>query len=126
MSEPVYVLGVSGKGGAASAGDAHHPAAALLRDGEIVALASEERFIRVKYAIGQFPYYAAKFCLDTAGITLNQVSAIAWSNDPNLAMQRWINANNTSVKRVMSGFVRAVNKSKNGIRKGLNFFDISL
>lgn len=67
MSKPVYVLGVSGKSDAAHAGDAHHPAAALIKDGEIVALAGEERFVRVKYAIGPFPSNPAQFCLGTAG-----------------------------------------------------------
>ncbi len=46
--KPVYVLGVSGKYNQGSSGDAHHPATALIKDGEIVALASEERFVRVK------------------------------------------------------------------------------
>lgn len=126
MSKPVYVLGVSGKFGAAGGGDAHHPSAALLKDGEIVALASEERFIRVKYAIGHFPYYAAKFCLDTAGIGLEDVSAIAWSNDPYLALERWINVSNSTAKRAAYRFTKLLNGSKNGIRKGLNFFDIAL
>ncbi|MEO8649953.1 MAG: hypothetical protein ABI539_12375 [Acidobacteriota bacterium] len=36
MSKPVYVLGVSGKYNQSGSADAHHPAAALLRDGEIV------------------------------------------------------------------------------------------
>src|SRR5688572_11429864 len=115
MSKPVYVLGVSGKNNAAQAGDAHHPAAALLKDGEIVALASEERFVRVKYAIGHFPYYSTKFCLDTAGITLEQVDAIAWSNDPYLALDRWVSAKNTAVKKIAYGFTSMLNRSKNGI-----------
>src|SRR5215204_7817213 len=86
---PVYVLGLSGKCNQGGGGDAHHPAVALLKDGEIVALASEERFVRVKYAIGFFPYHSAKFCLDVAGITLDDVDAIAWSNDPYRASERW-------------------------------------
>jgi len=129
MSEnkkPVYVLGISGKINANTGGDAHHPAAALLKDGEIVALASEERFVRIKYAIGHFPYYSIKFCLDTAGITLDEIDAIAWSNNPYLAIDRWINGNSSTVKKLAYGFTRNLNKSKNGIRKGLNFFDGSL
>jgi carbamoyltransferase len=124
--KPVYVLGVSGKYNQGSGGDAHHPAAALIKDGEIIALASEERFVRVKYAIGFFPYYSAKFCLDTAGITLDQVDAIAWSNNPYLATDRWIAVNNTTLKRLAYGFTRTLNKSKNGFGKGLSLFDISL
>lgn len=121
-----YVLGVSGKYNQSSGGDAHHPAAALLKDGEIVALASEERFVRVKYAIGYFPYNAIKFCLDTAGITLDQLDAIAWSNDPYLAAERWINANHSTVKKLAFAVTKTLRKSNNGFSKGLNFFDISL
>ncbi len=125
--KPVYIIGVSGKyNSGAGSGDAHHPAAALLKDGEIVALASEERFVRVKYAIGFFPYHSVKFCLDTAGITLADVDAIAWSNDPYLAAERWINANNTTIKKLAFGFTRTLHKLKNGIGKGLSFFDLSL
>jgi len=122
---PVYVLGVSGKHEKGSS-DAHHPAAALIKDGKIVALASEERFVRVKNAIGFFPYCSAKFCLDTAGITLDQVDAIAWSNNPYLAADRWIAVNNTTIKKLAFNFTRTLNKSKNGIGKGLSLFDIAL
>src|SRR5688572_14630376 len=104
---PVYVLGISGKyNQGAGSGDAHHPAVALLKDGDIVALASEERFVRVKYAIGFFPYYAAKFCLDTAGISLDRVDAIAWSNDPYLAAKRWIDISNSTIKKLAFGIAR--------------------
>jgi carbamoyltransferase len=126
MTKPVYVLGVSGKNNQSSAGDAHHPAAALLRDGEIVALATEERFVRVKYALGYFPYHSAKFCLETAGITLDQVDALAWSNNPYLAVERWINGNYKFVKKAVYGFTRALSKSKNGISKGLSFFNAAI
>lgn len=124
---PVYVLGISGKcNQGAGGGDAHHPAVALLRDGEIVALASEERFVRVKYAIGFFPYHSAKFCLDTAGITLEDLDAIAWSNDPYLAADRWIAANNRLVKKLAFGFVKRLGNLNGRLKKGLSFFDLSL
>ena len=126
MSKSVYVLGVSGKYNQSGAGDAHHPAAALLKDGEIVALASEERFVRVKYAIGYFPYQSIKFCLDTAGITLDRVDAIAWSNDPYLAIERWMNVNSSYAKKLAYAFTRSLNKSRNGVRKGLSMFSLSL
>ncbi|MCX8020056.1 MAG: hypothetical protein N2747_06135 [Chitinophagaceae bacterium] len=123
----VYVLGISGKfASGVPGGDAHHPSAALLKDGEIVALASEERFVRVKYAIGFFPYHSIKFCLDTAGISITDLDAIAWSNNPYLATERWIKANNRFIKRTVYNVAKFLHRSKNGIRKGLNFLDISL
>ena len=125
--EPVYVLGVSGKFHSnASAGDAHHPAAALLRDGEIVAMAGEERFVRIKHAVGHFPYHAVKFCLETAGIAPERLDAIAWSNDPFLANERWVKVNNTTVKRMAYGLTSRLNRSKNGVKKGLRLFDVML
>lgn len=45
----------------------HDAAAALLRDGQLVAAAEEERFSRIKHDFS-FPKNAIQFCLDTAGI----------------------------------------------------------
>lgn len=45
----------------------HDAAAALLRDGVLVAAAEEERFTRIKHDF-QFPSQAIKFCLETGGI----------------------------------------------------------
>jgi len=69
----MYVLGIS---------RVHDAAAALVRDGEIVAFAEEERFTRVKHD-GRFPGRAIEFCLDQAGITLADVDHVAFY------WQRW-------------------------------------
>jgi carbamoyltransferase len=45
----------------------HDAAAALLRDGQLIAAAEEERFSRIKHDF-QFPSQAINFCLETAGI----------------------------------------------------------
>lgn len=63
----MYVLGLATMGEAA---------AALLRDGELVAAAEEERFSRVKHHVG-FPYKAIAYCLGEAGIPLAQVDHVA-------------------------------------------------
>lgn len=55
----MYVLGISCY--------YHDAAAALLRDGQLVAAAEEERFTRIKHDF-QFPSQAINFCLETAGI----------------------------------------------------------
>ncbi len=59
------------------------PCAALIKGQEIVALAEEERFSRVKHASGAFPSLAVAFCLKQANITLDQVDVIAvgWDAD---------------------------------------------
>ena len=50
--------------------------AALIRDGELVAAAEEERFRGVKHWAG-FPSQAITFCLAEAGITLSEVDHVA-------------------------------------------------
>ena len=54
--------------------------AALIRDGELVAAAEEERFRRVKHWAG-FPSQAIAFCLAEAGITLSDVDHVAINQD---------------------------------------------
>lgn len=57
-------------------------AACLIRDGEIVAAAEEERFRRVKHWAG-FPSEAIKYCLAEGGFALSDVGIIAVNSDPN-------------------------------------------
>jgi carbamoyltransferase len=64
--------------------NAHHAdaAAAIVVDGKLVAAAEEERFRRIKHWAG-FPSIAIQYCLDTAGVALNDVDHIAVNRDPN-------------------------------------------
>ena len=55
----------------------HHAAACLLDDGALVAFAEEERFSRVKNAPNTAPIHATQFCLDVAGIGVDDVDAVA-------------------------------------------------
>jgi carbamoyltransferase len=55
-------------------------AAALLVDGELVAAAEEERFSRKKHT-GDFPIHAIRFCLNEAGISIDEIDEIAHSFD---------------------------------------------
>jgi carbamoyltransferase len=57
-------------------------AACVIRDGEIVAAAEEERFRRVKHWAG-FPSEAIRYCLAEAGIGLGQVEHVAVNQDAN-------------------------------------------
>jgi carbamoyltransferase len=69
----MYILGINAYHGNASA--------ALVADGKLVAAVEEERFNRVKYAAG-FPVAAIRYCLETAGITLQEVDHIAIPRNP--------------------------------------------
>ncbi|WP_143230798.1 carbamoyltransferase C-terminal domain-containing protein [Actinosynnema sp. ALI-1.44] len=46
----------------------HDPCAALVMDGQVLAMAEEERFTRQKHARNSYPVNAARYCLDLAGI----------------------------------------------------------
>lgn len=68
----MYILGISAY--------YHDSAAALIKDGEIVAAAQEERFSRVK-GDSSFPLQAAAFCLKQANIQIRQVDRIVFYED---------------------------------------------
>src|SRR5256885_17179051 len=63
--------------------NAHHAdaSAAIVADGKLVAAAEEERFRRLKHWAG-FPSAAIRYCLDEAGVALNDVDHIAVNRDP--------------------------------------------
>src|SRR4029453_17266582 len=71
----MIILGLSGALG-------HDPSAALLIDGEIVAAAEEERFVRDKHAKNRLPDEAARFCLEFAGIGPGDVDVVAFPYAP--------------------------------------------
>ena len=69
---------------------AHDPSAALMIDGKIIAAAEEERFNRIKHSTDHNPVNAVKYCLDTAGISMNDIDAIAFCRSFDLAKKmRW-------------------------------------
>jgi carbamoyltransferase len=87
MAKDHYVLGINYR--PLEPNDiGHHPAAAILRNGEILAMGQEERFVRVKEAPGQFPSQAIRFCLSRAGISIHEVDAIGWNWNPIKALER--------------------------------------
>lgn len=59
----------------------HDSAAALIRNGTIVAAAEEERFNRIRHARG-YPSMAIEYCLREGGIEKSNVDIIAISQDP--------------------------------------------
>ncbi len=65
----------------------HDSAAALLRDGDIVAAAQEERFTRKKHDAG-FPKKAVEFCLQAAGIRAQDLDYVAFYDKPLLKFDR--------------------------------------
>ena len=71
----MIVLGLGGAVG-------HDPAAALVVDGQVVAAAEEERFLRDKHAKGKQAESAARFCLQHAGLKPADVQVVAYPFAP--------------------------------------------
>ena len=65
----------------------HDSAACLVRDGEIIAAAQEERFTRIKHD-HNFPVHAARYCLKEAGITAEQLDYVGFYDKPLLKFDR--------------------------------------
>jgi len=65
----------------------HDAAAALIRDGKIVAAVQEERFTRKKHD-ASFPFHSIKFCLQHAGLHLQDLDAIVFYDKPMLKFER--------------------------------------
>lgn len=75
----MYILGLSSF--------YHDSAACLLRDGEIVAAAQEERFSRQKHD-PRFPQHAVEYCLQEAGIGIGDVDYVAFYDKPYVKFER--------------------------------------
>ncbi|MBU1006738.1 MAG: carbamoyltransferase [Candidatus Omnitrophica bacterium] len=76
---PVYILGISCF--------YHDSAAALIKDGDIVAAAQEERFSRKKHDF-DFPANAVDYCLRSAGIKSSDLSFVVFYDKPLLKLER--------------------------------------
>jgi carbamoyltransferase len=85
----------------------HDSAAALVQDGKIVSAAQEERFTRKKHDFN-FPAYAVKWCLEEAGISVNELDFVVFYDKPLVKFERILE---TSLAYAPSGirqFVQAM------------------
>jgi carbamoyltransferase len=65
----------------------HDSAACLVRDGELVAAAQEERFTRKKHD-EEFPHHAVAYCLREGGIGLGELDYVGFYDKPLLKFER--------------------------------------
>jgi len=107
----------------------HDASAAILRDGQLVAAAEEERFSRVKHDFG-FPSRAIQFCLDEAGITSSEVDYVAFFEKPFVKFDRILQTAFAEVPRSSGLFRQAITAwlldklwVKNRIREALRVPD---
>ncbi len=85
----------------------HDSAAALVKNGEIVAAAQEERFTRVKHD-SNFPLYSVKYVLEEAKIELYDVDAIIFYDKPLLKFERLLETYVSFAPRGLISFVKAM------------------
>ncbi|WP_298427777.1 carbamoyltransferase [uncultured Kordia sp.] len=67
----------------------HDASCCILQDGKLIAAAEEERFTRIKFD-PSIPKKALNYCLQEAGITLNDIDCIAFYEDPRKKISRQI------------------------------------
>ena len=75
----MYILGISAF--------YHDSAACLIKDGQIVAAAQEERFTRKKHD-AEFPHHAIQYCLKEANIFASQIDNVVFYEKPFMKFER--------------------------------------
>ena len=85
----------------------HDSAAAIVRDGAILAAAQEERFTRKKHDEA-FPARAAEWCLAEAGITAAELDAVVFYEKPLVKFERLLETALAFAPRGFPAFVKAM------------------
>jgi len=85
----------------------HDSAAALVRDGEIVSAAQEERFTRKKHD-SRFPSNAVEYCLSQEGAGLSDVDFVAFYDKPFLKFERLLETYVAFAPRGLRSFAMAM------------------
>jgi len=106
----------------------HDSAAALLKDGHVIAAVEEERFSRKKFD-DSFPEKAIQWCLDEAEIKSNQIDSVAFYDKPVLKFERLLDNYIAVAPRGLFSFLDVIPKwihkrlwIKNEIKKSLKGF----
>ena len=87
----------------------HDSAAAILKDGHVVAAVEEERFSRKKFDDG-FPRMAIDWCLKEAGITPEQINSVAFYDKPILKFERLLDNYIAVAPRGLYSFLNVIPK----------------
>ncbi len=95
----MYILGISAF--------YHDSAACLVKDGDIVAAAQEERFTRKKHDF-DFPKKAAAYCLKEAGITVEELDYVAFYDKPLLKFERLLETYLTTAPEGFTSYAKSL------------------
>lgn len=82
----------------------HDSSVCLIKNGEIIAAAQEERFSRLKHD-WRFPIEAFKYCLKEANISINDISIVAFYEKPILKFERVIETFLQTSPKSLSAFI---------------------
>lgn len=85
----------------------HDAAAALTIDGRIIAAVQEERFTRVKHD-DNFPTEAVRYCLEEAGLTIDQLDAVVFYDKPFIKFERLIETYYSYAPKGIISFLKAM------------------
>ncbi len=85
----------------------HDSAATLLIDGNVVAAAQEERFTREKHT-ADFPEKAIRYCLDEAGLRLDELDAIVFYDKPLLKFERLLETYYAFAPKGLISFLKSI------------------
>jgi carbamoyltransferase len=85
----------------------HDSAAVILKNGEILAAAQEERFTRKKHD-PSFPANAIRFCLDYSGLRLDDLDAVVFYDKPMLKFERLLETYYNFVPKGLRSFIAAI------------------
>ncbi len=85
----------------------HDSAAALVVDGKLLAAAQEERFTREKHT-EVFPTNAVKFCLEEAGLTIDELDAVVFYDKPFLKFERLLQTYYAFAPKGLISFLKAM------------------
>jgi carbamoyltransferase len=85
----------------------HDSAACLLRDGEIIAAAQEERFTRKKHD-ARFPCFAIQYCLEEAGIEGREIDNVVFYEKPFVKFERLLETYLAFAPKGFTSFAKAM------------------
>lgn len=85
----------------------HDSAACILKDGEIIAAAQEERFTRKKHDY-HFPRQSIKFCFQRAGISVADIDYVSFYEQPRLKFDRLLKTYLMYAPRGLGSFVTSM------------------
>ena len=95
----MYILGISAF--------YHDSAACIIKDGEIIAAAQEERFTRKRHD-ASFPRHAIKYCIQEAQIDAEQIDSVTFYEKPFIKFERLLETYLAFAPKGFTSFAKAM------------------